>query len=258
MDSAVISIDRRERLKKREPLFPQLYVEAQKYNPPIPVQEIELPFGDMAFSGNGPDDIPWLIGFERKTIPDMIGVIHDGRLAGHQLPGLCRAYNKVYLVVEGEHRSGAGGELLVRRGRDWAPPPGKPIQHTAVENWLTTMEMCAGLFLKETDHISDTASFIFQRYLWFQKSWDEHRSHLAFDDSNQLREMLQTDWPTVARRIAKELPGVGWKRSKAVEAFFGDTLTMICAPVSQWLQIEGIGQITAEKVWKAIRTKGAR
>lgn len=254
----MISVDRRERLRRDEPIFPFLYSQAQQFNPPIPVQEVELPYGDMSWTGNGPDGIPLLVGIERKTIPDLIGVIHDGRFAGHQLPGLSRSYNKVYLVVEGEHRSGTGGELLVRRGRDWAPPPGKPIQHSAIQNWLTTAEMCAGLYLKETASLQDTARFLFQRYQWFQKDWDEHRSHLAFDDSNELREIIQTDWPTLLRRVAKELPGIGWKKSKTVEAFFGDTYTMFQATVQDWMKIEGVGKTIAERIWKAIRTKGTR
>lgn len=95
-------------------------------------------------------------------------------------------------------------------------------------------------------------------YNWWQTPWEEHRSHLAFDDSNELRELVQTSVPTLLRRIAKELPGIGWVRSKLVEQRFGTVYDMISAGPQEWVKIEGVGKLTAKRVFEAMRTKGFR
>jgi len=54
--------------------------------------------------------------------------------------------------------------------------------------------------------------------------------------------------PSLVRRVAKELPGIGWERSLLVEETFDSVRTMVNAPLEQWLEIEGIGKGIATKV----------
>ena len=53
---------------------------------------------------------------------------------------------------------------------------------------------------------------------------------------------------SLVRRVAKELPGIGWERSLLVEETFDSVRTMVNAPLEEWLEIEGIGKGIATKV----------
>ena len=52
--------------------------------------------------------------------------------------------------------------------------------------------------------------------------------------------------------MAHQFPNVGWERSIAVEKHFGSIRAMINADEKEWMQIEGIGKVTARKICDAI------
>ena len=52
-----------------------------------------LEFADFAFTGSDRDGRISQIGIEYKTLPDVLSCIADGRFAGHQLPGMMKAYD---------------------------------------------------------------------------------------------------------------------------------------------------------------------
>ncbi len=54
------------------------------------------------------------------------------------------------------------------------------------------------------------------------------------------------------RRVAKELPGIGWERSLAVEKHFVSVLAMMLAKSPEWEKVDGIGKTLAQKIVKAI------
>jgi NAD-dependent DNA ligase len=47
--------------------------------------------------------------------------------------------------------------------------------------------------------------------------------------------------PTLVRRIAAELPLIGWGKSKAVEEYFPSVVQMVTASEKEWREIPGIG-----------------
>jgi ERCC4-type nuclease len=55
------------------------------------------------------------------------------------------------------------------------------------------------------------------------------------------------------RRIAAELPHIGVDRSRLVERHFRSVVHMINAEEEEWLEVEGVGKVTAREVVEAVR-----
>lgn len=240
----MITIDNRVGSKDLYPLLP-----------PAKAKLGRLPFADAAFLGNGPNNIPVLVGVELKRIGDAINSMETGRFAGHQLPGLLASYNVVYLVVEGIWREGEGGLLEVRKGRMWHPMAHGRRQYMVreLENWLTTQEILGGVKIRTTTSPKSTAQLLLHLHNWWtSKDYNDHRSHMALDNSNDLTHGLLTK-PDLKWRLAKELPGVGWQRGKDMAESFDTPLEMLNASVDRLVEVGGVGKGTAGKVYKALR-----
>ena len=212
-----------------------------------------LSFGDAQIEGNGPEGRPVLVGVEVKRVEDILKCITDGRFAGHQLPGLQASYEVVYLVVEGDYRVGKEGLLEVMRYHMWRPVllGSRKFMYRDMDNWLTTMEMKAGVKIRRTGGRQETAQFLKDLYGWWTgREWEEHRAHLAFHDPGPPAALLRK--PSLLRRVAKELPGVGWERSAAVEKRFHSVVQMVQASEKEWRTVEGIGKGIATRVFGAL------
>jgi ERCC4-type nuclease len=207
-----------------------------------------LEFGDASFIGRGAGNVPVAVGIERKTLTDLVGSMESGRLSGHQLPGLMSSYGVVYLVVEGISRSQGGGvqALLGGKWRDLGVGDG------ALDKYLNTMEVLAGVIVRQTTSVQRTAELIHHLYEWWGKDWDSHRGHLAFPDFIPRDRALLVK-PSLLRRVAKELPGIGWERSGEVEKHFKSIMDMVLANEEEWRKIPGIGKGIANNIVKTIR-----
>jgi ERCC4-type nuclease len=209
-----------------------------------------IDFADCAFFGHGPEGENSLsIGVEIKKLRDLLNV---ERLSGHQLPGLLRQYDHVWLIVEGLWRPGDDGVLEIPRGREWGPLElgRRRFMYREVSNYLTTLEVKAGVRVRRTYSREETARVVADLYGWWNdKAWDKHRSHLALHRGPDTAFLVP---PPLRRRIAAELPGVGHDRSEAVAAAFGSTLEMINADVKTWLGVKGIGKTLASRITEAI------
>jgi len=215
---------------------------------------VELDFGDVSFGGNGPEGRVQ-IGVERKRIGDLINSILSGRLSGHQIPGMMENYYRSYLIIEGLCRENPySGVVEVRRGIEWKEVVrgSRIIRARDIFLYLTTLEAMTGVVVRKTTGTKGTASQIIWLSEWWQKGWEEHKGHLAMHKAQPPTTWLRPTPPTLLRRIAAELPGVGWKRSLAVEKYFKDIYSMVASPMEAWLEIEGIGKATAKAVYDAI------
>jgi ERCC4-type nuclease len=223
---------------------------------------VHLDYGDVAFAGRGPDGCPWQIGIERKTIGDLCSCIQDGRLSGHQLPGLLATYNFVYLLVEGIAKCDlSNGLVKVQRGKAWVPvtlgDSKREFTVNEVMGYLNTLTVMTNVRIWQTNDLRETAAYVrWLHHWWNAKDFDAHRSHLATERSIQLV-------PTsLKRRVAAQLPGIGWERSKQVADHFADVSHMINAGMDEWTAVkwatdkgrnQGIGKTIAERIVKAVR-----
>lgn len=206
----------------------------------------KLGFGDLAFIGKGKDDIPVMVGVERKTLSDLVGSLESGRFSGHQLPGLVASYNIIYLIVEGVARVNDREYIEIRRGGVWQS---LGISALALDNFLNTLEVMAGVIVRQTSNTKRTAFLAYHLYQWWGKGWDKHKSHLGFYEP---RPVMSITKPGLVRCIAKELPGIGWKRSGPVSEHFSSVRSMILAKPEEWESIAGVGKGLAQRVVEAI------
>jgi ERCC4-type nuclease len=221
----------------------------------IDVELTPLDFGDFAFFGNGPEG-PLSVGIELKTVSDFINSMLSGRLAGHQIPGLVEKYQRVYLIIEGFYRAKRGSGLLeVPRGAGWAPlhcGP-RPVFWADVERFITGLEE-AGIRVRRTRTSNETARVIAQvLYGFWQKDYEEHRSFNVLYRPAPLALVRENEATRRVRQVAACLPGVGWKRSKAIAQRFRSIYGIVTAPPEAWEHLDGIGKTIAGDVQKAIR-----
>ena len=235
----MILIDDRVGSKELLPYFPKGLAELDR-----------LEFADLSWLGNGPDGIA-SIGVERKRLRDLLNSMQSGRLAGHQLLGLLNSYDIVYLIVEGIWRSGpATGLLEELRGNMWKPVAlgRRQFMRKEVDGFLNTLEVCGQVVVRTTSTERETGVLVTNTYHWWQKEWEDHKSHLAMHKRRFRETGVRLEPPSVLRRVAAELTGIGWGRSELVEARFDSIREMVNASEEDWLSIKGIGKKIAGSV----------
>ena len=224
-----------------------------------PITMTRLAYGDVAFLGNGPGGRPVTVGIEYKTVSDALACVIDGRFAGHQLPGLHQSYEAVFLLLEGDTRPDPqDGVLKVRhqRGFWYSGKIGTRVfMYRELDHWLMTLSLRAGVRVLRTSDIDGSAQTVIDLFSWFTgKEWEDHRSHMALTDA--FRNDVDLVKPGLVRRVSKELPSIGWDRSRAVAKRFRSVFEMCMADEADWSQLEGIGKTPAAAVVRAIRGEG--
>lgn len=211
---------------------------------------------DAGFFGTGLNNKPLRVGVERKKIGDMAQCILNGRYIHQAQTAHDTGFNVLCLIVEGRVRSNPDDGILevpvwgvnpktLRRAEIWQPV--KPfITYSRFDQFLTELFCLAGILVKRSETVAETALQIKDLYVNFQKSPDKHNSlHQIYTLAPPV---VQLTRPGLVRRVAKELDGIGWERSGQVAAQFKSVREMVDANQKQWYAIEGIGKKTAEKV----------
>lgn len=211
-----------------------------------------LTYGDISITGNGPEGCPVAVGVEIKKLPDLVQCIDNGRFVGHQLPGMLECYDQIWLLVEGIWREDSQGTVSCPRGATWKPLIAGTghFSASALNGFLLTVQIKLGVRVMFTGTRQQTVDWLYQLNRWWTgKEYEDHRAHLAFDNSAALTLVSR---PSLVRRMAKELPGIGWGRSAAVARRFPSVFEMCMADEPEWAAIDGIGKITAKRVTEAI------
>ena len=247
----MISLDPRAGSGDLLPLFPPNTATLQS-----------LDFGDAAWLGLGPEEMPILVGAEIKKLSDALQCMGNGRFIGHQLPGLVNSYNAIYLIVEGVWRRDRDGIMLTPRHTGWVPVEFgcRRFMVRDFEGWLTSIETMSPIRIRRTESRRATVAAVMDLYHWWTaKEFDHHRTLCQFDNSQDMAPMLK---PGLVRRVAAQLPGISWVRSHHVALKFDNVLEMATAGERDWEEIkwqtsdgrnQGIGKGTARKVVRAIR-----
>lgn len=227
----------------------------------VPYRIGHLKFADAMFAGNGPDG-EIAVGIELKTISDVLDCITSGRFAGHQLPGLARNYNMVWLIIEGQYFCDPKTGMLMRmKGRQYVPfeVGSRRYMYRDLDEWLVNMETNGGVRTRRTLTRRESAQVISDIHHWWQKKWTEHHAHLVFHDAVPVNGEILLQ-PGLVRTIAADLPHIGWKKSQAVADKFSQPgltnrealIKMLSAPQDEWQQITGVGKGIASKVDKVL------
>lgn len=220
-----------------------------------PVELATLAYGDIELVGNGEGGCPVSVGVEYKKLPDLIQSIDTGRLVGHQLPGMLQCYDQVWVLVEGIWRESSNGLVEVPRGGTWKPLRAGTghFGAAALYGFLFTLQIKLGIRTMFTGTSSQTVAWLYQLNRWWTaKEWEDHRAHLAFDQSSALSAISR---PSLVRRVAKELPGIGWNRSGDVDRHFSSVVEMVVADRADWEEIPGVGKGIAKAVVEALNGK---
>ncbi len=239
----MIYIDDRTGSKDLYDLFPRGMAELTR-----------LVYGDLCFLGRGPGDAPLSIGFERKRIHDLVNSLADGRLSGHQLPGLVNCYDVVYLLVEGVWRSSEGGVLEYYSKGEWKPLVlgSRQFLSQEVYNYLNSLTIFAGVVFYTTGSAQETVRVVLALHHWWNdKGFYSHVSHRqAHRPFVSIGNILQK---SLVFKIALELPGVGPERAAEVVKHFNSVMDMVLAGPERWLRIPGFGEKLSERLPKLLQ-----
>lgn len=228
--------------------------ELRKYITGVPTELCRLDFGDFAFQGNGPNEMPYLIGIERKRISDLVQSIDSGRLSGHQLVGLTNSYNMIYLLVEGIWKPREDGVILLPSKGSWRAMEYGKRRYTyhEVTNFLNSLTVLCGLNVFQTQSASMSGLWLKHLYAWWQKPYSDHKSHLQFHQSIE-RQYAQLFEPPFIQRVAKEFKGIGWEKSKSLIAQFNTLEAMYLASPEDFAKVPGIGKKLSKQIYDQLR-----
>jgi ERCC4-type nuclease len=229
-------------------------------------QSFTLEFGDVAFWGNGPDDVPWFIGIEYKQIEDVVGCIKSGRFTGTQLPGMMRLYDASFLLVEGISKPDPhSGQLVRYRGR---ATYGTGINYRAYDNWLTAVQLFSSLsgkpcIVKKTDTFYDTQQVIKNLYEYFQKPWEKHSS-ISRPDQSKIQnvttelEVIKVDpsdpeYPKYwLRKAVFQLSRCGWDVAGKIADTYVTMENLLSAGQKELEGVERVGKGLAQRLYAAL------
>ena len=202
----------------------------------LPVDECNLPSGDIAFEGRGDGGKSTLIGIEFKKLDELVQSLRTERLQGHQLLKMRDAFNHSWLFIEGELTYDSQGRLLKRCGRkDFKTMPGG-MTLSELYKRLFVLHLKGGLNWALATKRTDTLKMIESMYrTWTDKDADEHTSHIAAYQAPPLTPI--SDF----RAAVKAWPGVGMKASLAAEKAFGGSLRRAAtATEAEWAALETV------------------
>jgi ERCC4-type nuclease len=219
----------------------------------LPVEEAQLEFGDLGFLGRGEGGLPLLIGIEHKKLPDLVQSLNTDRLAGHQLTGMLRMYDRCYLIIEGEWDVDGAGRVITPtaiRGRV-VPLKGAPLA-SVLEQRVLTLEHRGGLRVRWTRNQQETIRYVHALFrFWCDRDLDDHRSHLALHAVDLDRSLLEP--VSDERRVYAAIPSIGYTRSAAVEKHFPSLWAAANALEAEWQKVDGIGKKLASNIVTFIR-----
>jgi ERCC4-type nuclease len=216
-------------------------------------QALPMPlFTDCLFSGNGENNSSMLVAVERKKVQDITNCINTGRFMSQFQVCKEMGCEVMVIIVEGRYQSNPLDGVLEVPG--WDPEKKKRSWHAATptmmysrfDQYLTELDYLAGVIVKRSADVRETADVIKALYANFQTPPSQHGSlNKMFSAPQTIVELAR---PSLIRRMAKELSGIGWGKSKAVAAHFKTPKAMCNAGIKEWQKIDGIGKKIAAQV----------
>lgn len=214
--------------------------------------EASLGYGDAAMEGHGPDGTI-SIGVERKTLHDMLNCIDDARYASHQRVGMAKMYSKSFLIIEGHWRPHDSEGFLMEGwagGTSWGycRYRSQRTMYSKLYRYLISVAL-SGIIITYSRDLKHTAINICEIFHYFQKRWQDHTSLL---EVQKLAIPSMNGKPTLVRRWASDLEGIGVKHSMDAERLFKTPIALAESDEREWLRVPGVGVKTAQSIIKEI------
>lgn len=247
----MILVDSRSGATRQGGREPQKEMLAHIHRTGVAAELGTLEFGDACFEGNGPYG-RMAIGVERKTVGDMLNCIDDARYSAHQRPGMMAMYQKSILMIEGvwkpDIHSGYLMELI--QTLTWRPyrQRTRMVMYSKLFRYLLSIQF-SGVTVIWSRDLEQTAYNITEIYRYFQKPWDQHTSLM---EMQKLNIPSLNGRPSLVRRWASELDGVGIKHSLEVDKVFKTPYDLARSDETSWLSLPGIGVKLARSVIRQI------
>jgi ERCC4-type nuclease len=236
---------------------------------------LPIPCGDVNFTGVGIGGKDILIVCERKKPGDLSQCIADGRYLNQAQSAKDAGADVLVIIVEAAQlRSNPDDGLLEQLNWGRNPKTGHRCQvwepvlpsiaYSRFDQYLTELAYLLGVIVKRTANVQETAAVIKALWANFQRPPDEHNSmHSIYTTPLQGTLLVK---PSLVRRVAAELPGIGWAWSKSVLEKFTSVRDMVDASVDDWAGLtcenngkkRRLGTKVANRVVEALHKKGAR
>lgn len=215
------------------------------------VEEAQLEYGDACFEGNGPNG-KVVIGIERKTLGDILNCIDDARYSAHQRPGMAAMYQRSILMIEGIWKpdTTSGYMMSLIRGINWSAfrYRSRMVPYNKLFRYLLSIQL-TGTIVIITQDIEHTAFNICECFYYFQKRWEDHTALLATQTLNIPDLRIK---PSLLRRWAAQLEGIGVKNSMAAEKIFTTPYDLARGDEMDWCRIPGVGPKVAKRIVRSI------
>lgn len=216
---------------------------------------LPIPHGDACWFGALDSGESIRVCLERKKITDLCNSIIGGRYLHQAQEAKEAGMDYLILVVEGQKRcSPLDGFLEVpgydklRKRRGWKQVI-PPVTYSRFAQYLHELHYLAGIEVVTTDNVRETAAVVKALWLNFQTAPSKHNSlHQIYRQPHPVSLVR----PTLIRRMASEIDGIGWERSKSVADRFPTVREMVEAGVDEWSAIPGIGKVTAKKAVESL------
>lgn len=211
----------------------------------LPVRKEHLEYGDVAFVGRGPQEDVLGIGIEYKSVSDLLQSWHDGRLLGHQLPGMLNSYGVVYLLVEGVISADIDDSIRQYTSRGRWEPVRSQTKYTNLIGWLETLRHLYGIQVLHSANLLTSCVTIRSVYQWWQKEYQSHGTAVTIHTPALRRDLVV---PTRIMKVAATFPGVGSEKLIDIEDKFGSIREMVNADAATWRTVDGVGKKTSEAI----------
>ena len=228
----------------------------------VPVEFCRLDAGDCAFAGSGPD-APLIIGVEIKRVHEVVETVRSGRFVSQQLPHMLDRFDQPWLLVYGEMRTDDSGRLLLPSTSGRFYPAIPDTRTSTVRQWLVSIEVTTSVRVEYASTFDEAVQWLAALWEWWQRPWDSHSAARKLYQPAPRSDLLDVfstrqDPATLLRRLAAQLPGVGWSRSAVLAKRFGSveafTAALHRADPRDWICSEArIGEGIASKIAAALK-----
>lgn len=202
--------------------------------------------------GIKPDGGDGFSAVEHKGVYDLVACVLFSHRHLDQIRRMWAVYDEVTLLISEYIEPDDDGWAAVWRRGGLTPiiAPGTKdttIAYTRLDKHLHTLQRLMGVRIIEAKSIRHAALRLIDLAEWWQTAPDHHSSWLG-----EYKPVSLTGRASLHRRIAADFDGIGLVRSDAVEARAKEVGASVREMVNwtekEWMEVDGVGKVTAAKV----------